>query len=65
MESLKKLIVSSFTFIISLCAFYLVFAFITWDIVWVTDDLWVLRFLFSVIGLPISLTISTEFYKNI
>lgn len=62
MKISNKLIASVFIFAGALLAFYLVFAFIAWDIGWVRD--WFLRVLFSTICLPISIVIATEFYKN-
>lgn len=59
-----KLIASVFIFAGALLAFYLVLAFIAWDIEWVSGELWFLRVLFSTICLPISIVIATEFYKN-
>lgn len=64
MKISNKLIASVFIFAGALLAFYLVFAFIAWDIGWVRDELWFLRVLFSIICLPISIVIATEFYKN-
>lgn len=52
------------TFVIVLIGFYLIFAFIAWDIKWVENGNGFFRFIFSGISLPVSIAISEAVYKD-
>lgn len=52
------------TFVIVLIGFYLIFAFIGWDINWVENGNWFFRFIFSGISLPISIKIAGAVYED-
>lgn len=51
-------------FVIVLIGFYLIFAFIAWDIKWVENGDGFFRFMFSGISLPISIKIAGAVYED-
>lgn len=51
-------------FVIVLIGFYLIFAFIVWDIKWVENGNGFFRFIFSGISLPISISTAEAVYKD-
>lgn len=52
------------TFVIVLIGFYLIFAFIAWDVNWVENGNGFFRFIFSGISLPVSIAIAEAVYKD-
>lgn len=51
-------------FVIVLIGFYLIFAFIAWDIKWMENGSWFFRLLFLITGFPTSIAIAISMYDD-